>query len=151
MSIRFDIDGRSLTTNRRLISWYRLFAAEATANAQQIAGGRIKGGSGMYERSFTSELVPGSPPKLLFGNSAPHAIYLEEGTETHPVAPTKKKALRWWDPAPRKGQVQGSASAAVFSKGHEVKGIDAMHIVRDAVKVTGENLRRGTQRAAFVD
>lgn len=145
MSIRFEIDRAALENNPGVVGWYRLFGAECIAQAQAIAAGRISGGTGVYERSFTVELRGGTPPTMLFGNSAPHAIFLEEGTDDHPVAPVNKKALRWFDPP------GGGQGAAVFSKGHMVKGIKAMHIVEDAVSSAGDNLRRGSHRANIVD
>lgn len=160
MSVRFEIDVRKIQTNRALIDWYRLFGAEFISNAQALASGRIEGGSGLYERSFVVELIPGNPPILRCGNNAKHAIYVEEDTAAHDIEPTPKGrsakngsgrpgALRWFDPAPARGQKVGNPAAAVFAKKVHHPGTKGQHIVRDAVKITGENMKRGSQRSNF--
>lgn len=164
MSIRFQIDEQKLKTNRKLIAWYRLFGAEFLANAQALAGARISGGTGRYERSFTVELKAGRPPQLLCGNGSPIAIYVEEDTDPHIIEPTPKGrkakpgpltknpdapgALHWF--AGAKGGGEGPA-ASVFAKKVHHPGTKGQHIVRDAVLITGENLRAGTHRANVVD
>jgi len=137
MSIRFEIQRSRLENNHALIEWFKLFAKQALRDAQHITSERINthGGSGEYERSFTFILVPGSPPKLIFGNSASHAIYVEEDTVRHWVEPVKKLALRWFDPP------GGGEGAAVFSMGHWVPATKGKHIVRDAVTSAGAKLR----------
>lgn len=148
MSIRIEIDEASLVNNRQLIGWYRLFAVECLTLAQAAAAGRIEGGTGQYERSFTFELIGGSPPKLRFGNSAPHAIYIEEDTEPHIIVPVNKKALHWFA-GPRGGGIGPNES--VFATKVKHPGTTGMHIVRDAVLEAGRNLRGGSTRADSLD
>jgi len=135
MSIRFEINTGDLKRNQGVIEWYQLFARECLREAQLIASQRIKGGTGAYERSFTFELKPGNPPSLRFGNTAGHAIYLEEGTVAHTIVPKDKKALRWFSPP------GGGEGAAVFSMKAPIPAMPAKHIVRDAVTAAGDRLR----------
>lgn len=135
MSVEFRIDHAKLENNAAVIEWYKLFAKECLREAQLIASQRIHGGTGRYERSFTFELQPGSPPKLRFGNTSPHAIYVEEDTIEHTVVPVKKKALRWFDPP------GGGEGAAVFSQKAVIPAREGKHIVRDAVTAAGDKLR----------
>ncbi len=135
MSVAFHIDHAKLENNAAVIGWFQLFAKECLREAQGLAAERIHGGSGRYERGFTFELQPGSPPKLRFGNTSPHAIYVEEDTIEHVVVPVKKKALRWFDP-PGSGE-----GGAVFAQKVTIPAREGKHIVRDAVTAAGDKLR----------
>ena len=135
MSVRVVINPTDLQRNEGVIAWYQRFANECLREAQLIATQRIKGGTGAYERSFTFELKPGNPPVLYFGNTADHAIYLEEGTKAHTIVPRDKKALRWFNPP------GGGEGAAVFSLKAKIPAMPAKNIVRDAVTAAGDRLR----------
>jgi len=137
MAIIFEIDTAKLKDNAAILRWYSRFAAAALREAQLITTQRIESRSGTYERSFDFVVIPGNPPKLLFGNKAPFAIHLEEGTDDHFVKPVNAKALRWFE-----NPGAGSAGNPIFSKGHKVSGIKAKNIVRDAVSNTGNKLPR---------
>jgi hypothetical protein len=135
MSVEFRIDPGDLEGNPAIVEWFQLFAKECLREAQLIASERIKGGTGAYERSFTFELKPGSPPSLKFGNVASHAIYVEEDTVEHTFGPKNKKALRWFSPP------GGGEGAAVFATKVKIPARDGQHIVRDAVAAAGDRLR----------
>lgn len=134
MAIVFRIDASEIENNAAVIDWYRRFAAECLKEAQRLTAEKIEGGTGAYARGFDFQLLPGSPPKLLFGNKVSHAIYVEEDTEPHKIEPTptgrkafsgsgKPGALRWF---------QGPGSP-VFAREVQHPGTKGMHIVRDAV------------------
>jgi len=140
MSVEFHIDAFQLENNPHIIVWYQRFAKECLKEAQKLAAERIVGGTGQYQRSFHFELIPGSPPKLVFGNTSPHAIYVEEDTVAHVVRPVRKKALRWFDPP------GGGEGAAVFAKEVHIPAHEGMHIVRDAVTAAGDRLNANQGR-----
>lgn len=146
MTVRFDIDISDLENSPGLIAWYQRFAQECLREAQLLAAERIEGGTGAYERSFAFELLPGSPPKLVFGNTSPIAIYVEEDTVPHVIRPkplgrksftnpNRPGALRWFDPP------GGGAGAAHFAGEVHHPGTTGQHIVRDAVSNAGDRLR----------
>jgi len=145
VSITFDIDMAKLESHPEMTKFLARFGAVCLKEAQGITQERIHGGTGVYERSFKVQLVPGSPPELRFGNTAKHAIYLEEGTEAHRVAPAPPGRRSFTNPG-RPGAIRffsspgGGEGSAVFSRGHVVSGIDAKHIVRDAVSEAGRKL-----------
>ena len=96
---------------------------------------RVDSKGGEYSRSFGFELLPGPVPVLRFGNSAPHAIYVEEDTVAHDVRPVQKRALRWFDPP------GGGEGAAVFSQFARIPARTGKHVVRDAVSRAADSLR----------
>ena len=55
--------------------------------------------------------------------SVPLGLFFEEGTKDHWIEPVEKEALHW---------VQDGKS--FFSKGHQVSGIQATHIMRDMIE-----------------
>lgn len=140
MTVTFNIDIRKLEQNPGLNDWYQRFARELLRNAQHIAAERIHGGTGAYERGFRFELIPGQPPKLVFGNITKHAGFLEFGTEAHgPILPKNKKALRWFDPP------GGGQGAAVFATRVDmIPAMPAKNIIRDAVSRTADSLHSRT-------
>jgi hypothetical protein len=133
--VAIDISLSDLQNSPALVQWFRRFGAECLQEAQKLAAERIEGGTGAYERSFDIQLIPGSPPRLLFGNTSPIAIYVEEDTEAHDIVPRNKKSLRWFDPP------AGGQGAAVFAQKVRHPGTKGKHIVRDAVSAAGDRLR----------
>lgn len=140
MSIRFEANEAFFQNNPGFIRWLERFGAASIRHMQAIAAEKIDSKTGQYNRSFDVKLIPGALPSMAVGNTAPYAIYLDEGTEAHFVAPVKRKALRWFDPP------GGGEEAAIFSKGHVVGPIPAMHIVRDGVLLAAKDLE-GAARA----
>lgn len=134
MAINFEINAGDVENSPALKRWLERFGAQCIREGQNLARDRLNTHTS-YITKFAVEVLPGSPPKMLFGNTSTHAIYLEEGTDDHDVKPVNKKALRWFDPP------GGGAGAAVFSAGHRVKGIEAKDIIRDAVSAAGDTLR----------
>jgi len=65
------------------------------------------------------------------GKRINYGIFVHEGTKSHSVAPTKKKALRW-----------AVGGGFAFSRGHEVKGITADPYLENAAKKTFKNLTK---------
>jgi len=130
---RIDINEAFFQNNPGVIAFLERFSRAATKHMQIIAAEKIESRTGNYNRSFYTKLLPGALPSMLIGNSAEYAIHLEEGTVAHRVAPVKAQALRWFDP------IGGGEEAAIFSKGHVVGPIPAMHIVRDGIlRAAGE-------------
>ena len=56
-------------------------------------------------------------------DTVPLGIFFEEGTKDHWIEPVQKEALHW---------VQDGKG--FFSKGHQVTGIQATHIIRDTIE-----------------
>lgn len=136
MTMEIEIDGPAVERAPALIDFFQDFGRLFLREAQALSNQRIEGGSGLYERSFAVELIPGSNgPTLVCGNGAPHAIYVEEDTSAHDIVPKDKKALRWFDPP------GGGEGAAVFSQKVRHPGTKGMHIVRDAVTAAADSLQ----------
>jgi len=146
MTVRIEIDVPAIENSQAIVAFYRRFAAEALREAQILAAQRIEGGTGTYERSFDFDLRPGSPPKLVFGNTSSVALFIEEGTDPHVIRPTpagRKSftnpnapgALRWFDPP------GGGEGAARFGTEVHHPGTKAQNIIRDAVTNAGDKLR----------
>ncbi len=80
---------------------------------------------GTLTRSIMSDEVRGSfeqgDLEVIVSAGAPYALFVEEGTDDHPVTPKHRKALRW--------PIEGGFA---FSKGHKVSGIDATHFLANA-------------------
>jgi hypothetical protein len=75
--------------------------------------------------------------KAIQGNSIgftisalPYFFYLDKGTKDHMIKPRKKKVLHW---------VESDENR--FSKGHEVKGIKAMHLIKKAKDLVLKQLK----------
>lgn len=134
--VAIQINLNDLANNEALLDWFKRFGAQCIREGQALAAERISGGTGAYQRSFDIQLIPGNPPRLLFGNTSPIAIYVEEDTEPHIIEPKNKKALRWFDPP------GGGKDAAVFSQRVHHPGTTGQHIVRDAVSRAGDKLRQ---------
>ena len=60
----------------------------------------------------------------------PLDLFFEEGTKSHFIKPTKKKALAWVEA----GAIGVVSAFRKFSKGHWVSGIEARHIFRDGFR-----------------
>lgn len=148
MTVSIEIDVTQIERSPAIVEWYQRFAAECLREAQKLAVERISGGTGAYERNFRFELLPGQPPKLLFGNASPIAIYVEDDTEPHIIKPTppgrssftnpnKPGALKWF--AGAKGGGAGPANLRFATEVHH-PGTTGQHIVRDAVREAGRLL-----------
>lgn len=145
--VGFNINFEDLKRSPALVDFMQRFGAEWLAQAQRLTQVRTKSQTGEYARSFRVELLPGSPPKLRLANVSSHAIYVEENTERHDIAPTPKGrssftnpnrpgALRWFDPP------GGGKGAAVFHPGPvTIPAHKGAHIIKDALIATGQELR----------
>ena len=60
------------------------------------------------------------------GGRINYAVFLDQGTKDHPIAPRRKRALRW---VAKNGRF-------AFSKGHRVKGIKASHFIKKSADET---------------
>ncbi len=149
MSTFVDIKPGSVEANAALVQWFAKFGQQCVREGQRLAGERISGGTGAYERSFDVELVAGNPPTLRFGNLSPVAIYVEEDTRPHVIRPKplgrrsftnpdRPGALRWFQ-----GAAGGGAGPANLHFAAEVHhpGTKGQHIIRDAVSAAADTLR----------
>jgi hypothetical protein len=80
--------------------------------------------SGELLNSFSHSVVAvGEQVIVQVLNDSPHAAFLEYGTDYHWVGPTAAAALHWIDP---------ETGADMFSKGHYISGIHAIHFMQRA-------------------
>lgn len=125
--------------NQALLEGGRRFQTYALRQLPRHTQAKTRTRTGTLARSWRT--AQPSPSEITFSNIAtssgpkrtPIAAFLEHGTRDHPVAPVRKKALRWRTggrgpvSAFRAGPALASGNFA-FSKGHRVSGIKPRRI-----------------------
>jgi|SRR5580698_7093667 hypothetical protein len=83
--------------------------------------------TGLLYKSFRAKIdnISDQVVEAMLVNTAPEALWLEQGTETHWVAPNEAQAMAW--PIP---------DGMAFSKGHMISGITPLEFMKEAMQMS---------------